>query len=92
MSQTIIEVEAKPLDDSTVGERRQARLPRAGRGPAIQEDVPGRNLTLANHHNGTSRGLYQRDRESTMTGAGSVGWPSLVEHKQCQRCRLVVAV
>lgn len=37
MSQTIIAVEAKSLDDSTTGERRQARLPSVERGPTVGE-------------------------------------------------------
>ena len=32
-------VEAKSLDDSTSGERRQARLPIVGRGPAVGVSV-----------------------------------------------------
>ena len=42
VSQTIIEVEVKSLDDSRSGERWQAGLPVVGRGPAVQEaaDVP----------------------------------------------------
>ena len=48
MSQTAVEVEAKSVDDSTKGERRQARLPIVGRGlgvegrltPGLELDVP----------------------------------------------------
>jgi len=36
VSQTIIEVEAKSIDDITSGERRQARLPLVGRGPILR--------------------------------------------------------
>ena len=58
VSQTIIGVEAKSLDDSIGGVRRQASLPIVGRGPAVlEEDVPGCNLTLDNHLSRASRGL-----------------------------------
>jgi hypothetical protein len=72
VSQRIIEVEGKSLDDSTSGERRQANLPTAARGPAVlEEDVPGCNLTLDNHLSGASRGLYHREGECTMRGEGT---------------------
>ena len=47
VSQTIIEVEAKLLDDSTSGERRQARLPIVGRNPGLRGVLsPGVELVV----------------------------------------------
>jgi hypothetical protein len=60
VSQTIIKVEAKSLDDITKGEHRQASLPMVGQGPAVTRGGGGvgrRQETLSQR--GATRALYQ---------------------------------
>jgi len=57
VSQSIIEVEAKSLDDSTSAEQGQGRLPIAERGPAVEENIYQKVSSTFVSSNGASKEL-----------------------------------
>jgi len=59
VSQTIIEVEAKSLDDSTSWAIGQAHSPDPSRGPALQEEDVPRSVRNVPGTSEASLGLYQ---------------------------------